>query len=114
NRGLTVVIALSYGARAEIAGAARRIAEDVRAGRLAPEAVDENAVASRLLTAGIPDPDLIIRTSGEKRISNFLLWQGAYAELVFLDRFWPDFTKDDLEYALREYHGRERRYGASG
>jgi undecaprenyl diphosphate synthase len=114
NRGLTVVIALSYGARAEIAGAARRIAEDVRAGRLDPEAVNETAFASRLLTAGIPDPDLIIRTSGEKRISNFLLWQGAYAELVFLDRFWPDFTKDDLEHALHEYHGRERRYGATG
>ena len=95
------------------ADAARRIAEEVRAGRLEPAAVDEAVFARRLLTNGIPDPDLLIRTSGEKRISNFLLWQCAYAELVFLDRLWPDFTRDDLEYAIREYHGRDRRYGAA-
>jgi undecaprenyl diphosphate synthase len=104
---------LSYGGRAEIADAARRIAEEVRAGRLEPAAVDETVFARHLLTNGIPDPDLLIRTSGEKRISNFLLWQCAYAELVFLDRLWPDFTRDDLEYAIREYHGRDRRYGAA-
>jgi len=113
NRKLNLTVALSYGGRAEIAGAARRIAEEVRAGRLAPAEVDEAEFARHLLTNGVPDPDLLIRTSGEKRISNFLLWQCAYAELVFLDRLWPDFTRDDLEYAIREYHGRDRRYGAA-
>jgi undecaprenyl diphosphate synthase len=113
NRKLNLTVALSYGGRAEIADAARRIAEEVRAGRLEPAAVDETVFARHLLTSGIPDPDLLIRTSGEKRISNFLLWQCAYAELVFLDRLWPDFTRDDLEYAIREYHGRDRRYGAA-
>jgi undecaprenyl diphosphate synthase len=114
NGRLTLVIALSYGARAEIAGAARRIAEAVRAGAIDPTTVDEALLARHLLTDGIPDPDLIIRTSGEKRLSNFLLWQGAYAELMFIDRYWPDFTKEDLEDAVREFHGRERRYGATG
>jgi undecaprenyl diphosphate synthase len=113
NRKLNLTVALSYGGRAEIAGAARRIAEEVRAGRIEPAAVDEAMFAKYLLTTGIPDPDLLIRTSGEKRISNFLLWQCAYTELVFLDRLWPDFTRDDLEYAIREYHGRDRRYGAA-
>jgi undecaprenyl diphosphate synthase len=113
NRKLNLTVALSYGGRAEIADAARRIAEEVRAGRLEPAAVNETVFARHLLTNGIPDPDLLIRTSGEKRISNFLLWQCAYAELVFLDRLWPDFTRDDLEYAIREYHGRDRRYGAA-
>src|SRR5882724_8772302 len=112
NRKLNLTVALSYGGRAEIADAARRIAEEVRAGRLEPGGVDETVFAHHLLTDGIPDPDLLIRTSGEKRISNFLLWQCAYAELVFLDRLWPDFTRDDLENAIREYHGRDRRYGA--
>lgn len=113
NTKLTLVIALSYGARAEIAGAARRIAEAVKNGTLDPSEVDENLLARHLLTEGIPDPDLVIRTSGEKRLSNFLLWQAAYAELMFIDRYWPDFTKEDLEDAVREYHGRERRYGAT-
>jgi undecaprenyl diphosphate synthase len=113
NTRLTLVIALSYGSRAEIAGAARRIAQAVRDGTLEPAAVDEDLLARHLLTDGIPDPDLIIRTSGEKRLSNFLLWQAAYAELMFIDRYWPDFTKEDLENAVREYHGRERRYGAT-
>ena len=113
NRKLNLTVALSYGGRAEIADAARQIAEEVRAGWLEPVAVDETVFARHLLTNGIPDPDLLIRTSGEKRISNFLLWQCAYAELVFLDRLWPDFTRDDLEYAIREYHGRDRRYGAA-
>ncbi len=113
NDRLTLVIALSYGARAEIAGAARRIAEAVKDGTLDPSEVGEKLLERHLLTEGIPDPDLIIRTSGEKRLSNFLLWQAAYAELMFIDRYWPDFTKEDLEDAVREYHGRERRYGAT-
>jgi undecaprenyl diphosphate synthase len=113
NRRLNLTVALSYGGRAEIAGAARLIAEQAKAGRLDPAAVDEDQFAQHLLTKGIPDPDLLIRTSGEKRISNFLLWQCAYAELVFLDRLWPDFTREDLEFAIREYHGRDRRYGAA-
>jgi undecaprenyl diphosphate synthase len=113
NDRLRLIIALSYGGRAEIAHAARRIAEEAKAGRLAPEAIDEACVERHLLTTGIPDPDLLIHTSGEKRISNFLLWQSAYAELVFTETLWPDFGKSDLESALRDYHGRERRYGAT-
>ena len=113
NDRLNLTIALSYGGRAEIARAARLIAAEVMAGRLVPEAVDEACFARHLLTFGIPDPDLVIRTSGEQRISNFLLWQTAYAEFVFTSTLWPDFGKGDLERALRDYHGRERRYGAS-
>ena len=113
NRVMTLVVALSYGSRLEIVHAARRLAEEVAAGRLSPEAIDENALSARLYTADIPDPDLIIRTSGEKRISNFLLWQAAYAELVFVDTLWPDFTKRDLEAAIEEFHRRERRFGAT-
>ena len=113
NGGLRLAIALSYGGRAEIARAARAIAEAVQSGRLAPDAVDESQFARYLLTADMPDPDLVIRTSGEQRISNFLLWQTAYSELVFTQTLWPDFGKADLEKALRDYHGRERRYGAS-
>jgi undecaprenyl diphosphate synthase len=113
NRKLNLIVALSYGGRAEIADAARCIAEGVRAGRIDPAAVDEDLFERFLYTADIPDPDLLIRTSGEKRISNFLLWQCAYAELVFLERLWPDFTRDDLESAITEYHGRDRRYGAA-
>lgn len=112
NTGLTVVVALSYGARDEIVEAARRIASDVAAGTLAADRIDEDAFSARLFTADIPDPDLIIRTSGEKRISNFLLWQAAYAELIFVDTLWPDFGKADLEAALDEYNRRERRFGA--
>jgi undecaprenyl diphosphate synthase len=113
NTGLGLTIALSYGGRAEIAAAARAIAAAVQRGKLAPEAVDEAMVARHLLTADMPDPDLVIRTSGEQRISNFLLWQTAYAEFVFTSTLWPDFGRADLEKALRDYHGRERRYGAS-
>lgn len=113
NRVMTLVVALSYGSRQEIAAAARRLAEEVAAGRLDPEAIDETALSARLYTADIPDPDLIIRTSGEQRISNFLLWQAAYAELVFVDTLWPDFTKRDLEAAIEEFHRRERRFGAT-
>ena len=114
NTALTLVIALSYGGRAEITSAARRIAEDVAAGRLGTAAIDDEAFTRYLFTAGIPDPDLLIRTSGEKRISNFLLWQLAYAEFVFVDTLWPDFGQADFERAIQEYRGRERRYGAVG
>jgi undecaprenyl diphosphate synthase len=113
NRVMTLVVALSYGSRLEIVHAARRLADEVAAGRLSPDAIDEDALSARLYTADIPDPDLIIRTSGEKRISNFLLWQAAYAELVFVDTLWPDFTKRDLEAAIEEFHRRERRFGAT-
>ncbi|ANC91232.1 isoprenyl transferase [Azospirillum humicireducens] len=113
NRVMTLVVALSYGSRLEIVHAARRLAEEAAAGRLSPDAIDEDALSARLYTADIPDPDLIIRTSGEKRISNFLLWQAAYAELVFVDTLWPDFTKRDLEAAIEEFHRRERRFGAT-
>ena len=114
NKRLTLTIALNYGARAEITAAARQIAEDVLAGSLKVEDIDETEVAERLFTADIPDPDLLIRTSGEERISNFLLWQLAYAELVFIDTLWPEFSGDDFESAVIEYQGRERRYGATG
>lgn len=113
NRRLTLVVALSYGSRQEITLAARRLAEEVKAGLIDPMDIGEELFASRLFTADIPDPDLIIRTSGEKRISNFLLWQAAYAELVFVDTLWPDFTKRDLEAAIEEFHRRERRFGAT-
>jgi undecaprenyl diphosphate synthase len=114
NARLNLTVALSYGGRSEIALAARRLAQAVHAGELAVEDVDEAAFARRLLTVDIPDPDVVIRTSGEKRISNFLLWQSAYAELIFFDRLWPDFTRDDLESAIHEFHRRDRRYGAAG
>jgi undecaprenyl diphosphate synthase len=114
NARLHLTVALSYGGRSEITLAARRLAQAVRDGELAVEDIDEAAFARRLLTADIPDPDFIIRTSGEKRISNFLLWQSAYSELIFLDRLWPDFTRDDLENAIHEFYRRDRRYGAAG
>ena len=111
NKGLTLTLALSYGGRQEITAAAKAIAQAVDRGELNPESVDESVVQSFLFTQDIPDPDLVIRTSGEKRISNFLLWQSAYAEYVFLDVLWPDFSKDDLAGAVAEFHSRERRYG---
>jgi undecaprenyl diphosphate synthase len=114
NDGLTLTLALSYGGRQEIVHAARALAEEVRAGRLDPAAIDEDAFSSRLFTADIPDPDLLIRTSGEMRISNFLLWQSAYTELSFPDVLWPDFTKRHLEQALEDFQGRERRWGGIG
>ncbi len=97
--------------RAEIAKAARRAAEAVRDGRLDPAAIDEQGFAAMLSTCGIPDPDLLIRTSGEQRLSNFLLWQAAYAELVFLEVLWPDFDDTHFSAALAEYARRERRFG---
>ena len=93
--------------------AARRAAEEVQSGHLDPEDITEERFAGWLSTAGVPDPDLMIRTSGEQRMSNFLLWQTAYSELVFLDILWPDFSKDDLVTAISEFSRRERRYGAS-
>ncbi|MDR6291335.1 MULTISPECIES: polyprenyl diphosphate synthase [Inquilinus] len=114
NTQLNLTVALSYGGRQEITEAARRVARDVAAGTLAPEAIDEALFAGRLFTADLPDPDLLIRTSGEQRISNFLLWQAAYAELVFVDTLWPDFGHAELEAALTEFRSRERRYGAVG
>ncbi len=112
NAGLNLVIALSYGGRAEIVAAARKTAEDIIAGRLPVDALDEATFAERLSTADIPDPDLIIRTSGEKRLSNFLLWQGAYAELLFVDTLWPDFGPAEFTAALAEFARRNRRFGA--
>ncbi|MBT3306045.1 MAG: isoprenyl transferase [Alphaproteobacteria bacterium] len=114
NSRLTLTIALSYGGRAEITTAARRIAEEVNAGTLDIEDIDENVLAQRLYTADMPDPDMLIRTSGEERISNFLLWQLAYSELVFTDVLWPEFSGEHLENAVMEFHTRERRYGATG
>ena len=113
NPGLTLNMALSYGGRREIVTAARRLAEAVAAGDLAPSDIDEASFAANLLTADMPDPDLVIRTSGEQRISNFLLWQTAYSELVFIDKLWPDFGLDDLAAAIREFQRRDRRYGAA-
>ncbi len=113
NSGLTLTVALNYGGRREIVEAAQHLAKDAAAGRLDPADIDEQAFADHLATNGVPDPDLLIRTSGEQRISNFLLWQLAYTELVFIPVMWPDFTKDHLEDAINEFHRRERRYGAS-
>ncbi len=111
NKALTLVIAFNYGSRGEIAKAARRLAERVAAGHLDPSQITVDAMASVLDTSGIPDPDLLIRTSGEMRLSNFLLWQTAYTEFVFLDCYWPDFDKAALESAISEFRARERRFG---
>jgi undecaprenyl diphosphate synthase len=113
NTGVNLTIALSYGGRAEIVAAVRAIAGKAADGTLISDGIDETAISQHLFTAEIPDPDLLIRTSGEQRISNFLLWQTAYAEFVFTSTLWPDFGRADLEKALRDYHRRERRYGAS-
>ncbi|MDE2583417.1 MAG: di-trans,poly-cis-decaprenylcistransferase [Rhodospirillales bacterium] len=112
NARLNLTVALSYGSRAELAAAARRIAFEAEAGTLDAARVDEAMVAGRLYTAGMPDPDLLIRTSGEQRLSNFLLWQAAYAELVFQDVLWPDYGEPHLAAALADYARRERRFGA--
>ncbi|HMD63125.1 MAG TPA: isoprenyl transferase [Stellaceae bacterium] len=113
NSRIILTIALSYGGRAEIVAAVRAIARQVLSGSLAADAIDEHCFARHLFTAELPDPDLLIRTSGEQRISNFLLWQSAYSELVFTKTLWPDFSKSDLQQAIDEFCGRERRYGAS-
>ena len=114
NGRLNLVVAISYGSRQEITNAARRLVHEALDGYIDPSSIDEYALNDRLATAGMPDPDLLIRTSGEHRISNFLLWQSAYAELVFVDTLWPDFSKSDLEDAVREFQRRERRFGATG
>ncbi|MEN8149389.1 MAG: isoprenyl transferase [Planctomycetota bacterium] len=112
NGGLVLTLALSYGGRAELADAAKMIAADVAAGRLAPADVDEAAVAARLYDPDLTDPDLLIRTGGEMRVSNYLLWQIAYSEFWVTERFWPEFDRELLHEAIRAFAGRDRRYGA--
>jgi len=114
NSRIDVNICINYGARAEILQAIRSLARQVAAGELSADRIDEDCFESELLTSGVPDPDLLIRTSGEQRISNFMLWQCAYAELVFVDTLWPDFGKEHLEQAIAEFRRRERRYGGVG
>ena len=114
NDKLDLIVAFNYGARHEIVEASRALARDVAAGRLRPEDIDEALFASRLQTAGAPDPDLIIRTSGEMRLSNFMMWQAAYSELVFLPLYWPDFDRQALESAIDSFRARERRFGGVG
>jgi undecaprenyl diphosphate synthase len=111
NTGLTLLLALSYGGRAELVDCFRRLAGELLAGRLSPEAIDEAAIDSHLYTTGFPHPDLLIRTSGEMRLSNFLLWQLAYAEIYVTETLWPDFRKRDLYKAIFEYQKRDRRFG---
>ena len=113
NDRLDFTLALSYGGRQEIVTAAQRLAAEVAAGRLAPDDIDEDSFAAQLSTAATPYPDVVIRTSGEQRISNFLLWQSAYSELLFVEKLWPDFDRDALGEAIREYQSRDRRYGAA-
>lgn len=114
NTRIDVNICINYGARDEILRATRSLASKVAAGEIKADEIDDERFERELLTAGVPDPDLLIRTSGERRISNFLLWQCAYAELVFVDTLWPDFEKDHLEEAVAEFRRRERRYGGVG
>lgn len=113
NTGMTFVIAVNYGGRDEIRRAAKRMMEDARKGTLDPDAVTEETVASYLDTAGIPDPDLLIRTSGEIRLSNYLLWQLAYSEIYITDCLWPDFNREELVKAIAQYNTRERRFGGA-
>jgi undecaprenyl diphosphate synthase len=114
NKGMVLTLALSYGGRAEIVEAARALAKKASTGRLRPDAIDEAAFAAELGTAGLPDPDLLIRTSGELRLSNFLLWQLAYAEIFVTDTLWPDFRRPELERAFAAFGKRERRFGLTG
>lgn len=111
NAKLKLIVAFNYGGQDEIVEAAQRIAEDVAAGKIAPAAVNRDLFVSYLATAGIPDPDLVIRTSGEQRLSNFLIWQSAYSEFVFTNTLWPDFGKAELAAAIAEYRNRDRRFG---
>ena len=111
NTGLVLVVAFNYGGKAEIADATRHLAREVAAGRLSPDDITEASIAAALYTAGMPDPDLIVRTSGEQRISNFLLWQAAYAEFVFLDENWPDFNETSFLKVLETFALRDRRFG---
>jgi undecaprenyl diphosphate synthase len=111
NDRLLLNLFISYGSRAEIVRAAQLLAEEVRAGRLSAEEIDEDAIAERLYTAGVPDPDLLIRTSGEQRISNFMLWQVAYAELYMSPVLWPNFRRNELYAAILDFQNRDRRFG---
>jgi len=111
NDRLTLVVALNYGARSEIAAAARKLVAKAVSGEVESSDIDEAAVGAELMTSDLPELDLLIRTSGEKRLSNFLLWQAAYAELIFTDTLWPDFDETAFREALEEYAGRQRRFG---
>lgn len=114
NTAMTMVVALSYSARWEITRAVRNIAELVAEKALSPDDIDEDMVSENLVTSFMPDPDLLIRTGGEVRVSNYLLWQIAYSELYFCDTYWPDFSEDDLHKAIISYQGRQRRFGKTG
>ncbi len=114
NGGLKLSLALNYGSRNEIIDAVKDIARDVQAGRLSPDDIDERRIARSLYTAGTPDPDLLIRTANERRVSNFLLWQISYAEIHVCEKLWPDFEVEDLNAAIRDFAGRERRFGDVG
>jgi undecaprenyl diphosphate synthase len=111
NNGMRLNLALSYGARSEIVLATKQIAKEVQAGRLSPDAITQETITAHLYTSDIPDPELLIRTSGEMRVSNFLLWQIAYSEIAVTDTLWPDFTRNELIQILKEYQGRDRRFG---
>lgn len=111
NKGLKLILALNYGSRREIVDSVKRIANEVEHDRLSPQAIDEKLIASYLYTSDIPDPELLIRTSGEQRVSNFLLWQISYAEIVVLDLFWPEFRQEHLEQAIEQFQSRKRRFG---
>ena len=111
NTRTTLVLALSYSSRWEIVNAVQHIAEKIKQGTLMPTEINENTINEHLCTAGMPEPELMIRTSGESRISNFLLWQLAYSELYFTDKLWPDFRKEDFYEAIVDYQHRERRFG---
>jgi undecaprenyl diphosphate synthase len=111
NTRMDMILALNYSGKADIVQALQAIAEDVKAGKLAPANINESMVNAHLYTAGIPDPELMIRTSGEQRISNFLLWQLAYSEFYFTEKFWPDFDKEEIYQAILTYQARERRFG---
>lgn len=111
NTGLTLVLALSYSSRWEIVDAVKRIAREYHQGELTEDAINDDLISSYLTTKNIPDPDLLIRTGGEQRISNFLMWQAAYSELYFTDTYWPDFGQEELYKAICDYQGRERRFG---
>ena len=111
NSGTRLCLAINYGGRAELIDTVRRIAEEVHAGQLVPQDITEETIDARLYTAGMPDPDLLVRTAGEMRISNYLLWQISYAELWVTDRCWPEFREKDLHECIRDYSARERRYG---
>lgn len=111
NAGMTLNLAFNYGARQEILEAVKKFCREAKDGRIDPDSLSEQSISAALYTQGMPDPDLLIRTSGEQRISNFLLWQLSYSELYFTPKYWPDFTKKEFEKALADYQKRERRYG---